>query len=41
MGTVVELSTPAPGYDGMRPPTAGTLAQTLSGNGYATGAFGK
>lgn len=41
MGSVVELSTSAPGYDGMRPPTAGTLAQYLSANGYATGAFGK
>ncbi|MDX6318077.1 MAG: hypothetical protein QOD35_1477 [Nocardioidaceae bacterium] len=41
MGNVVELSTTAPGYDGMRPETAGTLAQTLSLSGYATGAFGK
>ena len=41
MGNVLELATPAPGYDGMRPPSAGTLAQTLNANGYATGAFGK
>jgi arylsulfatase A-like enzyme len=41
VGTVVEISSGAPGYDGMRPRTAGTLAQILQGNGYATGAFGK
>lgn len=41
MGTVVEISTGTPGADGMRPATAGTLAQVLSANGYATGAFGK
>ncbi len=41
MGNVLELATAAPGYDGMRPPTSGTLAQTLNANGYATGAFGK
>ncbi len=41
MGNVAELSTDAPGYDGLRPRSAGTLAQTLSYNGYATGAFGK
>ena len=41
VGTVVEISTGAPGYDGMRPRTAGTLAQILQGNGYATAAFGK
>lgn len=41
MGTVVEISTGLPGYDATRPLSAGTLAQTLSYNGYATGAFGK
>jgi arylsulfatase len=41
MGNVAELSTDAPGYDGLRPRSAGTLAQALSHNGYATGAFGK
>jgi arylsulfatase len=41
MGTVVEISTGRPGYDATRPLSAGTLAQTLSYNGYATGAFGK
>lgn len=41
MGTVVEISTGRPGYDATRPLSAATLAQTLSYNGYATGAFGK
>ena len=41
MGTVVEMATDVPGYDGLRPASAGTLAQTLGLNGYATGAFGK
>ena len=41
VGTVVEISSGAPGYSGMRPRSAGTLAQVLQGNGYATGAFGK
>lgn len=41
MGTVLEITNGTPGYDGMRPATAGTLAQALSGNGYATAAFGK
>jgi arylsulfatase A-like enzyme len=41
MGTVVEISTGLPGYDATRPLSVGTLAQALSGNGYATGAFGK
>src|SRR6476660_4780424 len=34
MGNVLELATSAPGYDGMRPATSGTLAQTLNANGY-------
>jgi arylsulfatase A-like enzyme len=41
MGTVCEMATDVPGYDALRPASAGTLAQTLSLNGYATGAFGK
>ncbi|MFC6343921.1 arylsulfatase, partial [Nocardioides hankookensis] len=41
MGVTVEISTGRPGYDATRPLSAGTLAQTLSYNGYATGAFGK
>lgn len=41
VGTVMEISTGAPGYDGQRPRSAGTLAQALQGNGYSTGAFGK
>jgi arylsulfatase len=41
MGIVTDFSSTAPGYTGMRPDDAATLAQTLSGNGYATGAFGK
>lgn len=41
MGQITELLTAAPGYDGMRGPDAGTLAQILRMNGYATGAFGK
>lgn len=41
VGTVMEISTGAPGYDGQRPRSAGTLAQILRGNGYSTGAFGK
>lgn len=41
VGTVMEISTGAPGYDGLRPRSAGTLAQILQANGYSTGAFGK
>ncbi|MGM5068693.1 sulfatase-like hydrolase/transferase [Rhodococcus qingshengii] len=41
MGVVTALATSAPGYDCMRPATAGTIAQTLNYNGYATGVFGK
>lgn len=41
MGTVLEITNGLPGYDGMRPASAGTLAQALSHNGYATAAFGK
>lgn len=41
MGNVTNFATASPGYDMSRPPTKGTLAQTLKLNGYATGAFGK
>ncbi len=41
MGVTTEMSTPPPGYTGYRPASAATLAQTLSGNGYSTAAFGK
>jgi arylsulfatase len=41
MGTVTNIATPAPGYNAMMPPTAATIARTLTANGYATGAFGK
>jgi len=41
MGGLPEMSTPAPGYDGMRPLSASTIAQVLKYNGYATGCFGK
>ncbi len=41
MGQVAEVSTPAPGYDSAMPPSAATIARILTGNGYASGAFGK
>jgi arylsulfatase A-like enzyme len=41
MGVTSEMSTLEPGYTGFRPPSAATMAQILSGNGYATAAFGK
>lgn len=41
MGVIAEMSTRAPGYTGMRPDSAATIARVLRGNGYATGAFGK
>jgi len=41
MGQVVDVATPAPGYDAKMPPSAATIAKVLTGNGYATGAFGK
>jgi arylsulfatase len=41
MGSLPELASAAPSYDAIRPLSAGTLAQTLNYNGYATGAFGK
>lgn len=41
MGVTSEMSTPEPGYHGYRPPSAATIAQILSGNGYCTAAIGK
>jgi arylsulfatase A-like enzyme len=41
MGIVTDFATTAPGYSGMRPADAATIAQTLQANGYATGVFGK
>ncbi|PBI88818.1 Arylsulfatase [Rhodococcus erythropolis] len=40
-GNIAEVSTTSPGYNGMRPASAATIARVLQGNGYATGAFGK
>jgi arylsulfatase A-like enzyme len=41
MGVTSEMATSEPGYHGYRPPSAATIAQILSGNGYSTAAFGK
>ena len=41
MGVTTEMATSQPGYTGFRPASAATVAQTLSGNGYSTAAFGK
>lgn len=41
MGVTTEMASAAPGYTGVRPRSAATLAQILEGNGYNTGAFGK
>ncbi|PSL08422.1 arylsulfatase [Haloactinopolyspora alba] len=41
MGVTTEMASAAPGYTGIRPRTAATIGQVLSGNGYNTGAFGK
>ncbi|MQA61866.1 MAG: sulfatase-like hydrolase/transferase [Actinophytocola sp.] len=41
MGATTEMSSAAPGYCGIRPRSAATLAQVLTRNGYNTGAFGK
>ncbi|PTR25636.1 arylsulfatase [Rhodococcus sp. OK519] len=41
MGNIAEVSTSSPGYNGMRPASAATVARVLQGNGYATAAFGK
>ncbi|MDT0305164.1 arylsulfatase [Streptomonospora wellingtoniae] len=41
MGVTTEMASAAPGYNGIRPRSAATIAQTLRANGYNTGAFGK
>jgi arylsulfatase len=41
MGGTTEMATAAPGYTGVRPRSAATIAQTLQCNGYSTAAFGK
>lgn len=41
MGVTTEMCSAAPGYNGIRPRSAATLAQVLAGNGYNTAAFGK
>ncbi len=41
MGTVGDLATAAPGYSGMRPNSAATIAKVLTSNGYNTAAFDK
>ncbi|MEU4234116.1 arylsulfatase [Nonomuraea sp. NPDC026600] len=41
MGAITELATAAPGYNGIRPNSAATLAHILKYNGYGTAAFGK
>lgn len=41
MAVTSEMATNYPGYTAMRPDSAATLAQILSGNGYNTAAFGK
>lgn len=41
MAVTAEMATNFPGYSGVRPDSAGTLAQILNGNGYSTAAFGK
>jgi arylsulfatase A-like enzyme len=41
MAVTSEMATNFPGYSGVRPASAGTLARVLNGNGYNTAAFGK
>ncbi|MEU7892537.1 arylsulfatase [Nonomuraea sp. NPDC049152] len=41
MGVITELATAAPGYNGIRPNSAATMAHILKYNGYGTAAFGK
>jgi arylsulfatase A-like enzyme len=41
MGAIPELGTLVPGNTGVRPRSTATVARTLSGNDYATAAFGK
>jgi arylsulfatase len=41
MGGITEMTTPAPGYNSMRPNTCATIAEILKLNGYATAHVGK
>lgn len=41
VGAVLNTPSPYPGYHGLLPRSAATLAEILRQNGYATGAFGK
>ena len=41
IGAVLNTPSPYPGYSGLLPRSAATLAEVLRQNGYATGAFGK
>ncbi|MGW3472655.1 arylsulfatase [Saccharopolyspora sp. NPDC000995] len=41
MGVTTEMASAAPGYSGIRPRSAATVAQVLRENGYNTAAFGK
>lgn len=41
MGVTTEMASASPGYSGIRPRSAATLAQVLGHNGYNTAAFGK
>lgn len=41
MGVTTEMASAAPGYNGIRPRSAATVAQVLGHNGYHTAAFGK
>ncbi|WP_311135554.1 sulfatase-like hydrolase/transferase, partial [Methanosarcina sp. 2.H.T.1A.15] len=41
MGSITEASTPAPGYNAMRPNNKAPLAEILRLNGYSTAQFGK
>jgi arylsulfatase A-like enzyme len=41
MGSTTEMATAAPGYNSIRPDSAGTMAQLLRADGYSTAAFGK
>jgi arylsulfatase len=40
-GTIMELATGFPGYDGVLPKDSAMIAEILRGNGYSTAAFGK
>ena len=40
-GSITEISTDAPGYNGLIPDSAATIPRVLHGQGYASAAFGK